>query len=166
VLVGLSVVLVRLVADCFLLDRRREVEAIDRQIRAMPGVSHTEMTYHHGLASGEIFNLVVSLAPSVTQQQAANVGRVFVDKTRHGFGGYQLEIDLRYPATAPQRYFYVPDYSEAWFKFDQATAGVNPSASDVRTPLRCGCTRCVHRSSNESSSVSRRGVQMQANVTS
>jgi hypothetical protein len=125
-----------LAAGCFMSDRRSEAESIERQIRSMPGVGGlgTELSYDSGSiwkSQGPSFLLVVWLDPTITAQQAADIGRVFVDKTGHGFSRHGLEIDLRIPLK-PDNFI---DYSQASFKFGKPTGGVT-RPSDVAASIR------------------------------
>jgi hypothetical protein len=108
--------------------RRPEAEALERQIRSLPGVAGTELAYSATFENGNDFGLVVRLDPSITTAQAGDVDRTFADKTGRGFGDHKLELDLRYPSSSPPS-LYNPEYSQATFTFDRSTGGVNPSAA-------------------------------------
>jgi hypothetical protein len=73
------------VSCSLLFDKRGETEDIERQLRAMPGVAGTNLTYNAGIDAGLNFSLTVTLDGSATEQQAVEVGRAFVrDRNAEG----------------------------------------------------------------------------------
>lgn len=120
-------------ASACLGDLRNDAELVDRQIKAIPGVADTDMNYDSSFENGQNFRLTVQLDPRITQSQATEIGRTFVDQTqRHYLGGHKVELDIRYPAVPQQKNNYLVDYSQAAFTLgDNASPPADPSATDV-----------------------------------
>jgi hypothetical protein len=131
-LIGFAAVMVWAATACSV-NRRHEAELVDGQIKAMPGVADTDMDYESSFENGQHFRLTVRLDPRVTQPQASDIGRTFVDQTqRHHLGGHKVELDIRYPAIPQQKNNYLLDYSQAGFTLgDNASPPADPSAADV-----------------------------------
>jgi hypothetical protein len=131
-LIGLAALMVLPASACFV-DRRHDADLVDRQIKAMPGVADTDMAYESSFENGQQFWLTVRLDPRVTQPQAADIGRTFVNQLqRHHLGGHKVELDIRYPAVPQQKSNYLSDYSQAAFTLgDNASPPADPSAKDV-----------------------------------
>jgi hypothetical protein len=130
--VGLAAAVVWSASACFV-DRRHDAELVDRQIKAMPGVAGTDMRYESSFENGQNFRLTVQLDTQVTQPQATEIGRTFVDQMqRHHLGGHKVEFDVRYPAVPQLKSLYLTDYSQAMFTMGaNASPPVDPSAAYV-----------------------------------
>ncbi|WP_292990931.1 hypothetical protein [Mycobacterium sp.] len=114
-------------------DHRDDAERLDQLIKTMPGVAGTEMRYESSFENGQNLNLTARLDNRVTEQQAVEVGRTFVEllQTNH-LGGHRTELDIRYPATPQLKSNYLVDYSQATFKLgDNASPPLDLSAADV-----------------------------------
>jgi hypothetical protein len=131
-LIGLAALMVWPASACFV-NRRHDADQLDRQIKAMPGVADTEMSYESSFENGQQFRLTVRLDPRVSTPQATDIGRTFVDQLqRHHLGGHRVELDIRYPAVPQQKSNYLSDYSQAAFTLgDNASPPADPSAADV-----------------------------------
>lgn len=131
-LIGLAALLMWPTSACFV-NRRDDADQVDRQIKAMPGVAGTDMSYESSFENGQQFRLTVRLDSRITQPQATDVGRTFVDQMqRHHLGGHKVELDIRYPAVPQQKSNYLPDYSQAAFTLgENASPPADPSAADV-----------------------------------
>jgi hypothetical protein len=140
-LVALLVALGWLSSGCMLSDQRTEAESINRRIRAMPGVSDTRMEYGSPFSSSGRFRLSVTLGPSVTEAQATDVGRVFVDQVhRQGFRDFDIEFEVNYGDSSSTAHYYfkeiggntyartdIPDSIAVWLR--AARSPVTKSAS-------------------------------------
>ncbi|OHV06049.1 hypothetical protein [Mycobacterium talmoniae] len=120
------------ISGCFLFDHRREAEQIRRQIRALPGVTDTNLTYANNI-TGEHFALTVTLDRAITVPQAVDVGRTFTEqRRRQGLGDYNGDLMLYYPArgTLP-RNVNTDDRSVALFDFGPSDGKPDPDADAV-----------------------------------
>jgi hypothetical protein len=119
------------VSCSLLFDKRGAAEHIQGQLRAMPGVAHTNLTYSAGIATGKNFSLDVTLDESATEQQAVEVARTFVhDRSAEGLGDHDGGITLRYPA-AEDTGDAVRDASNATFFFGSKDGLPDPTEQQV-----------------------------------
>lgn len=128
--VALAAALLLPTAAC--VDRRTDADSIYTQIQNMPGVSSTDLDYKASYESGRVFRLTVMLDREVTEPQATELGRTFVEQmNRKGMAGHKVDFRVRYPASKRQKSPALPQYSQALFEFGKADPPTNPSADDV-----------------------------------
>jgi hypothetical protein len=119
------------VSCSLLFDKRGEAEDIERQLRAMPGVAGTNLTYNAGIDAGLNFSLSVTLDGSATEQQAVEVGRAFVrDRNAEGLDDHDGNLNVKYPA-AEDTGDVVYDASEASFSFGPKDGLPDPTEQQV-----------------------------------
>ncbi|MEZ0364762.1 hypothetical protein ACAG26_13800 [Mycobacterium sp. pUA109] len=107
--------------------RQNAAESLERQIRAMAGVSDTQMEYKSSVGLGSSLKLAVTLDPSVTDAQAGDVGRVFADELhRQGFDGHVVDFAVSYPAVSD---------STATFHFYETRDAANPATAKIADGL-------------------------------
>jgi hypothetical protein len=131
-MIGLAAVMVCPTSGC-LGDSRDDANRVGQLIKMMPGVASTEMRYESSFENGRNFSLTAELNARVTEQQAVEVGRTFVEQMQgHHLASHRVELDIRYPATPQLKNNYLVDYSQAMFKLgDNASPPLNLSAADV-----------------------------------
>jgi hypothetical protein len=130
--IGLAAVMMCPTSGC-LGDRRDEASQVEQLITTMRGVASTEMRYESSFENGRNFTLTAQLDTRVTEQQAMEVGRTFVEQMRaRHLSDHRVELDIRYPATPQRKSNYLADYSQAMFKLgDNASPPRNLDAADV-----------------------------------
>jgi hypothetical protein len=119
------------VSCALLFDKRGAAEDIERQLRAMPGVTRTSLTYNAGIDAGKNFSLDVTLDGSATEQQAVEVATTFVhDRDAEGLGDHDGGLTLKYPA-AEDTGDVVRDASNASFDFGPKDGLPDPTEQQV-----------------------------------
>ena len=110
-----------------------DAKAIEQQIGGLPGVSSTRMDYHSYSTTGEQFDLTVNLLPEVTDQQAVQISRVFVDEAhRSGLDENNAALSLQFSGPEPpSKYPGTEKYSSATFRFGHQSMRANPSAEKI-----------------------------------
>jgi hypothetical protein len=119
------------VSCSLLFDKRGEAQGIERQLRTMPGVAGTDLTYNAGIDAGLNFGLTVRLKESATEQQAVDVGRAFVhERTAKGLDDHVGDLNVKYPA-AEDTGDAIYDASEASFTFGPSDGTPDPTERQV-----------------------------------
>jgi hypothetical protein len=131
--IAAAMVAVTAVSCSLLFDNRDDAAELERQIRSMAGVAHTDMDYHSDFENGERFILTVQLSPDATDGQAADVGRSFAQGVaKRKLNSHQTDLDLRRPSDPPPpKNNYTNDYSDAGFHFGRNDTTESPTADDV-----------------------------------
>lgn len=122
--IGLTAVLLWPATAC-MYDHREDAEALDQQIKMLPGVSNSSITrYVSDIVQGQDFQYAVQLTNDVTADQAATVGRTFVEQL-HGKGLAEHYVTFRV------------GYRDSTASFDAQTsfADDEPTADDVAADL-------------------------------
>jgi len=115
-------------------DRRGEAEELDRHIRAMPGVAHTDMTYSNTYTSGERFSMDVALQQDITEQQIQDIGRYFANRTDEtGLAERSAYLFLRLPILPPPppENLFARDDHLASFSRGPFNTAHSPSGDDI-----------------------------------
>ena len=119
-------------AGC-IFERRGDAEDLDRHIRAMPGVAHTDMTYTNTFTSGERFDLNITLQQDITEQQIQDIGRYFANRTDEtGLAKRSAYLSLRLPTVPqPTTNLYARGYQLASFSRGPYNTAHSPSGDDI-----------------------------------
>lgn len=133
--IAIAVVLaIGFTAAVCLFDRRGDAEELDRHVRAMPGVAHTDMTYRNTYTSGERFSLDVTLQQDITEQQIQDIGRYFANRTDEtGLAERSADLFLRLPILPlpPPENLFARDYQLASFSRGPFNTAHSPSGDDI-----------------------------------
>lgn len=82
---------------CGFPDRRDAAESIGQTIRAMAGVAGADVQYDTSFDGGAHFYLTATLNPTASKEQAAAVGRTFVDRlAKANFAHFDVTFELIY----------------------------------------------------------------------
>lgn len=103
-------------AGCGFPDRRGAADSIRQAIGTMPGVADAQARYDTSFDGGAHFTLTVTLGPTTTADQAAAVGRTFVDRmVAADFANFDVLLELKRPQGAAVSQFTVrfPDATHA-----------------------------------------------------
>lgn len=118
-------------------NREGAATAVAAAVRALPGVTDTDVTYQNDFTGGAGFYLQVTLADNATPSQAADAGRTFVDRVQAAdFARYDVQLRVKY-RNVDDLMIRAPRGAHARirYRFDD-NATVSPSATEVADSLR------------------------------